>query len=132
MKKVFLKICLILFLLLVLVYVTNITAIPNSIILFRDEELNLGLILGVSIKEDKENFETIETSAGINNKTEKKKVTLSLFNLIDIKEIEVNTISNTTVIPLGNSVGLKLYTSRSISSRNDRNRRTKTVREYRN
>ena len=132
MKKVFLKICLILFLLLVLVYVTNITAIPNSIILFRDEELNLGLILGVSIKEDKENFETIETSAGINNKTEKKKVTLSLFNLIDIKEIEVNTISNTTVIPLGNSVGLKLYTSRSISSRNGRNRRTKTVREYRN
>jgi len=113
MKKIFLKICLISFLLLVLVYVTNITAIPDDIILFQGEELNLGVILGISIKENKESFEAIETSSDINsdNRVEKKKVKLSLFNLIEVKEIEVNTIENTTVIPLGNSVGLKLYTS---------------------
>lgn len=112
MKKNFLKICLIVFLLLILVYVTNITAIPNSIVLFRGEELNLGVILGLSIKEN-DDYTTIETSASINNesKVEKKKVTLSLFNLIDVKEVEVNTIPKASVIPLGNSVGLKLYTS---------------------
>ena len=119
-KKLFLRICLIIIMLLILIYVTNITSIPNDIILFKDEELNLGLVLGISIKE---NLETIETSSRVNidNKVEKKKVTLSLFDLIDVKEIEVNTIENTKVIPLGNSVGLKLYTSRSISCRNDRN-----------
>lgn len=113
MKKIFLKICLILFLLLILVYVTNITSIPNDIILFQGEKLNLGVILGISLKEDNNSYKAVETSSVINNvnRVEKKKVTLSLFNLIDIKNIEVNTIPDAKVIPLGNSVGLKLYTS---------------------
>lgn len=113
MKKNFLRVCLIVFLLFVLVYVTNITAIPDSIVLFKGEELNLGSVLGLSLKENDDDYTTIETSASINseNKVEKKKVTLSLFNLIDIKDVEVNTIPKATVIPLGNSVGLKLYTS---------------------
>lgn len=112
MKKNFLRICLIFFLLLILVYVTNITAIPDSIVLFKGEELSLGVILGLSLKENND-YTAIETSVAINNesKVEKKKVTLSLFNLIDIKDVEVNTIPKATVIPLGNSVGLKLYTS---------------------
>ena len=38
-------------------------------------------------------------------------MTISLFNLIDVKKIEVDTIPKAYVIPLGNSVGLKLYTS---------------------
>lgn len=112
MKKFFLRTCLIFFLLLILVYVTNITAIPDSIVLFKGEELNLGVILGLSIKENDDSM-AIETSVAINNesKVEKKKVTLSLFNLIDVKDVEVNTIPKEAVIPLGNSVGLKLYTS---------------------
>lgn len=113
MKKFFLRISLIVFLLAVLVYVTNITAIPDSIVLFQGEELNLGVALGISLKEDEENYTVVETSAIIDNdnKVEKKKVTISLFNLIDVKDVEINTIPNTSVIPLGNSVGLKLYTS---------------------
>lgn len=113
MKKIFLRICLIFFLLLILVYVTNITAIPDSVVLFKGEELNLGVILGVSLKENNDEVEAIETSASINNgnKVEKKNVKVSLFNLINIKDVEVNTIPKATVIPLGNSVGLKLYTS---------------------
>ena len=113
MKKNFLRICLIFFLLLILVYVTNITAIPSSIVLFKGEELNLGAVLGVSLREGDSAYSTIETSTVINNenKVEKKKITLSLFNLIDIKDVEVNTIPKAKVIPLGNSVGLKLYTN---------------------
>lgn len=113
MKEIFLRICLIFFLLLILVYVTNITAIPDSIVLFKGEELNLGVILGVSLKENNDEVEAIETSVAINNesKVEKKNVKVSLFNLINIKDVEVNTIPKATVIPLGNSVGLKLYTS---------------------
>ncbi len=113
MKKIFFRICLILFLLVILVYVTNITSMPDSIVLFQGEELNLGVVLGLSLNENSDSYKAVETSSTINssNKVEKKKVTLSLFNLIDIKNIEVNTIPKTSVVPLGNSVGLKLYTS---------------------
>lgn len=111
MKKFFLRSFLIIFLLVILVYVTNITSIPSKIILFKGEELNIGTVKGISLNEN--SYETIQTSTSINeeDKVEKKQVTVSLFNLIDVKDIEVDTISQTTVIPLGNSVGLKLYTS---------------------
>lgn len=112
MKRIFLKTCLILFLLILLVYVTNITAIPNSIVLFQGEELNLGIVLGVILKDKNDEYASIETSSTLNNNIlEKKNITLSLFNLIDVKNIEINTIPKTSVVPLGNSVGLKLYTS---------------------
>ncbi len=112
MKRIFLKTCLILFLLILLVYVTNITAIPNSIVLFQGEELNLGVVLGVILKDKNDEYASIETSSTLNNNIlEKKNITLSLFNLIDVKNIEINTIPKTSVVPLGNSVGLKLYTS---------------------
>ena len=101
---------LVLFLIVVLAYVTNITSIPDSIILFKGEEIELGTIYGIYI--DK-NYDTIETISNINGNDilEKNKISLKLFNLINIKEVEVNTIPKAKVIPLGNSVGLKLYTS---------------------
>lgn len=107
------RILFILILLIILAYVTNITSIPDSIILFQGEKLELGTIFGVWINEASSNYETVQTSSSIegSNKSEKKNMKVSLFNLIDIKDIEVNTISKTKVIPLGNSVGLKLYTS---------------------
>lgn len=107
------RIFLILILLIILAYVTNITAIPDSIVLFQGENLELGTIFGVYINEVGNNYETVQASSIIenSNKVEKKNMTISLFNLIDIKDIEVNNIAKTTVIPLGNSVGLKLYTN---------------------
>lgn len=104
------KIFLIIFLLIILVYVTNITAIPKNIIIFEDENLDLGTIFGV--------FQTKEpilaTSSNSNedsNIVYEEKIKLSLFNLINLKDVNVTTIENTKVIPLGNTVGLKLYAS---------------------
>ncbi len=112
MKKVK-KILLIIFLLITLAYVTNITSIPDSIILFKGESLNLGTTLGIYINENIADQETVQTSTQLEDyeTVEKTTVTLSLFNLIDVKEVEVSTIPKTTVVPLGNSVGLKLYTT---------------------
>lgn len=101
----------ILLLLIILAYTTNITAIPNNIIIFQGEELNLGTTFGLYLKE-KEN-KTVQTSSTVANQNivSKKIVTIRLFNLFDIKDLEINTIPETTVIPLGNLVGLKLYTN---------------------
>ena len=110
MKKIK-RAILIFLLLIILAYTTNITAIPNSVIIFQGEELNLGTTFGLYLKEKED--KTVQTSSTIDNKNvlSKKTVTISLFNLFDIKDLEINTIPETTVIPLGNLVGLKLYTN---------------------
>ena len=110
MKKIK-RAILIFLLLIILAYTTNITAIPNSVIIFQGEELNLGTTFGLYLKEKEE--KTVQTSSTIDNKNvlSKKTATISLFNLFDIKDLEINTIPETTVIPLGNLVGLKLYTN---------------------
>lgn len=111
--KILKKVFLVLFLIIILIYVTNITNIPNDIILFKGEELNLHLVYGLEIDKLSNNYETVQTASNINdnNSIEKEKVGIKLFDIIKIKDVEVNTIPETTVIPLGNSVGLKLYTS---------------------
>lgn len=113
MKKKLFRVLVIVFLLIILIYATNITSLPDSIILFQGEDFNIGEIFGITLKEKKENNFSIEASSKVedNNNVEKKKITAKLFNFINLKDIEVDTIPKTSVIPLGNSVGLKLYTS---------------------
>lgn len=93
-------------LLIALIYTVNIGGMPETIILFKNEELNLRQTIGVVLKEEKQ--ETIETSSN-ESKAETKTITVSLFNFINVKKIQVTTIQNTKVIPLGNTIGLKLY-----------------------
>lgn len=102
------KILLVFSLLIILVYVTNITSIPSQIVLFEGEELNLGTVYGLTLKENNSSNEIVKTS---NNLNDNETVTLSLFNIVDVKDIKVDIIPRTTVVPLGNTIGLKLYTS---------------------
>ena len=102
---------LIIVLLLILAYVTNITSIPESIILFENEQLNFYSILGLKIEE------TIQVGANVSGKENsnnqlmdsKKQYNLSLLGL-NLKTITANIIPETRVVPLGNLIGLKLYT----------------------
>lgn len=93
-------------LIIALIYTVNITGMPEKVVLFENEELNLGEIFGITLKEKTK--ETIEASSN-SNKLESKTITVSLFNLIKVKEIEVSTVKDVRVIPLGNTIGLKLY-----------------------
>lgn len=104
------KILLILILLVLFIYVSNISNIPNSILLFKGEALNLKTAYGIKIHQDKD-YNAIQTSVEINqNKIlNKKKLKVSFFNLFNIKDIEVNEIPRTKIVPLGNIIGLKLY-----------------------
>lgn len=111
MKKIKLATLLIV-LAILLIYITNINAMPNSIVLFKGENLNLQTVFGITVNENKI-YEAVQTSTNINEEQmlEKSKATLKLFNTFNIKEVEVNRVPNTTIIPLGNTIGLKLYTS---------------------
>ena len=111
--KILKKVLLVITLLIIFIYVTNVTTIPNEIILFKGENLDLHLVFGLKADKLSNEYEAIQTASNIskNNVIEKETVGLKLFNIIKVKDIEVNTIPKTSVIPLGNSVGLKLYTS---------------------
>ena len=108
----FFRILLILIMFIVLVYVTNITSIPDSIILLQGENLNLKTILGINFSDS--SGETIEAVASdtqkISNKVGKLDLSLNLGSF-SLKDITVNVIPNTVVIPGGEAIGLRLYTS---------------------
>ncbi len=111
------KVFIIGFLILIFIYVTNITSIPDNIILFQGERLNIPTLVGVSLKSNNqiEKEQTVQTSSSIleanTDKIGKLNFKLNLFGRIPLKEVSVNVIPKTSVVPLGNTVGLRLYTS---------------------
>jgi len=96
------------------IYISSLDAIPNNIILFEDEDLNITTLFGITCKTLDENFDEIavEASSNLNKNTigEKSTLLFKLFNRITLKEVDVDVISNVKVVPVGNIIGLKLYT----------------------
>ena len=106
-KKNYKQFILIFILLLTLAYVTNIVFIPNSLILFENEDLNIKSIWGMKLEE------TVEVGANISkstvNNSQIKTYNLSLFGF-NLKTIKTNIYPKTKVVPIGSLIGLKLYT----------------------
>ena len=122
LKKNYKAIILLFVLLILLAYVVNITSIPNSLILFQNQSLQIKPILGITIEESIPVGVDLAVS---NNQTgEGKNINLQEqytqqnttkeYNLNflgwNIKKIKANIISNTKVVPIGKLIGLKLYT----------------------
>ena len=108
---------LILFFLVIYVYVCNITLLPNNIVVFQGEELNLKTIYGLKVNQRNgvyNSYNAMQTATNLSEKISDNvgtvNLSLDLFGTIPIKEIDVSVIPRTTVVPLGNSVGLRLYT----------------------
>ena len=110
MKKLKISILLII-LTIALIYGSNINSIPGTIILFEGEKLNLNMLVGMSIKTEDE-YEAIQTSSENNssNAVKKEIYNIELLNTIPIKTVTANIIPKTEVIPIGTTIGLKLYT----------------------
>ncbi len=101
MKKLnFILIIFILFLLYI--YVSCIFSIPKEIILLNGESLNLKTLYGMKITE------TAKTS---NNNLNVSNAEISLFGKISLKNINITTIEDMSVVPIGKIIGLKLYTN---------------------
>ena len=114
MKTIF-KLLLVFFLLVIYMYILVWQNLPNELVVFEGEKINLKTILGMNIKTNQEKQETIETSSNnsetITGEAGKKTLEVSLFDKILTKDIEVDVLPKTTVIPVGNIAGVKLYTS---------------------
>ena len=56
----------------------------------------------------------MQASSNLNNsimtKTGKKNLKLDLFNFLPVKDVTVSILPKTTVIPIGKTIGMKLYT----------------------
>ena len=92
-------------LIIIYVYIIAIDAIPNQIVIFEGESVKVNSAMGLGIKE-----EAVLTNSGKNTDTTTKTLKLNLFENIFVKDINVSVLPRTTVIPVGNVAGVKLYT----------------------
>lgn len=119
MKKNLKKLCIafILYILInIYVYICAIDAIPENTILFEGESLNLKTLYGITLKTEKEEYESVLASSTIDENEQSEllgttNVKVQLFNKLTVKEVSVSVIERTKVIPVGQVAGLKLYTS---------------------
>ncbi len=107
------KIAIIIFLFLFYIYVCNITLLPSSYIMMQGETFQIPMVLGLSLQENN-SYATLQTASSLNktkvNEVGKIDLNLSLFQLLTVKNIQVNVIPKTTVVPVGAAIGMKLYT----------------------
>ena len=106
------------------IYASNITLLPNSILLIQGEKLKLATVFGINIEEVENSNPNIGSFGKLDSLLEassnaeqdspgqvgKVDVNLNLFNLVPLKQVSVSVIPKMKVVPLGNAIGLKLYT----------------------
>lgn len=112
-KKILIaKILMIAILLISYTYICAIDAVPNNIVIFEGERLNLKITKGLSLSSN--TSKTILTASNINKEkidsTGSNNLNLNLFGGIKVKDVNVDVIPKTKVIPLGSAIGMKLYT----------------------
>jgi hypothetical protein len=93
--------------------------------IFQGEHYNVKTLFGLSINSKNETGGYITASSNLSDDTTsigRIDYSLNLFGNITLKDITVNVIPKTYVVPVGNVVGLKLYTSRCFSCWNERDR----------
>ena len=107
------KLLLVFFLLLIYSYTLVITNLPDEMVVFEGETISIRTLLGMGITAI--NQDTVETisnnSSSITEQTGKTTLEVSLFDSISIKNVDVDVIPKTTVIPVGDIAGVKLYTN---------------------
>lgn len=96
------RILTIIFLFIIYIYLVSISVIPESIILFEDEKLELKKLPGIRF---------IETASASNEGINFTHVDIKAFGIITAKETNITRIEDAKVVPVGKVIGLKLYTN---------------------
>lgn len=106
------KILIIVFLLCIFTYVCKIDSIPKNLIIYNGETLNIGNFFGISLQIEGKDCNTVLASSSLNEESSLEKTAdLKLFDKLTVKKVDINVINETTVIPVGQVSGLKLYTN---------------------
>lgn len=113
--KIIKKIIIILLLLVIYIYVCYFSFLPSNYIIIQGESLKINTLLGTTlVQKESNNLQTVQTVSNLNNnKVEqigKIDFSLSLFHLFKVKDLSVNVIPKTSVVPIGKAIGMKLYT----------------------
>lgn len=110
-KRAIPKLLLVFFLLIIYVYVIVVSNIPNKLVIFEGEDISINLPIGIKI----DNKNALEVSSNSKNKLYDKgtnvKLNVSLLNNIALKNVNVDILPRTKVIPVGSVAGVKLYTN---------------------
>ncbi len=111
MKKIK-NIIIILSLLILYIYICNITLLPSSYILMQGENFNIYTLAGLHLQEKDSPYmlQTVSTNQTKLSKIGKIDYSLNLFNIFSVKDISINVIPRTMVVPVGKTIGMKLYT----------------------
>lgn len=96
------KILTIIFLFIIYCYIVCISVIPENIILFENEKLDLKKLPGI---------EFIETASTSNDGVNFTHIDIKAFGMINAKETNITRIEDAKVVPVGKIIGLKLYTN---------------------
>lgn len=109
MKKKIQMLLLVFLLLIIYVYVLLVTNIPNKLVIFEGEEISINLPIKIN------NKNILEVSSNSENKVSDKstnmKLSVKLLNQISLKNVNVDVLPRTKVIPVGSVAGVKLYTN---------------------
>lgn len=113
MKKTIRKLLLVFFLMVIYAYTISVENIPDNLVIFEGENITMKTLLGIHIKLNSETMETVSSTNNnsINQKSGKATLEVSLFDNISLKDVNVDILPRTTVIPVGSIAGVKLYTS---------------------
>ena len=112
LKKLIKKLLLVFFLLIIYSYTLVITNLPEELVVFEGETIFMKTLLGLNIKLNDETIETSSNSSqSLTKQAGKSTLEVSLFDSINIKNVNVDVLPKTTVIPVGNIAGVKLYTN---------------------
>ena len=110
MKNTLKKLLLVFFLFVIYAYILAIINIPEKIVVFEGENISMKTLFGLNIKSKEETIETLSNS-NITRDSGKKTLEVSLFDNFKIKDVNVDVLPKTKVIPVGKIAGVKLYTS---------------------
>ena len=92
----------IIFLFILFIYTVYLSAIPKNIILLEGEKPDFKNIIGIK------KIETIKT---VNDNSNISNIEFKLFGKISLKNVNITTINEIEVVPVGKIIGLKLYTN---------------------
>ena len=112
MKKTISKLLLVFFLMVIYVYVLSIESLPDKLVVFEGENITLKTLFGLNIKTNNDAVETLSNNGqAVSKKTGTANLQVNLFDNILVKNVNVDILPRTKVIPVGNIAGVKLYTS---------------------